>query len=208
MRKNFKLVGIMVLSGVLAVGLGCGIAFAEYSSFSYGGKKYLTGSEEFIKTVNYKVPVDKLSARPIENMEDEDTTEYPDGIESEATTDTESATEAVEMTKKPVLRYLIHSSYEIVEDKNVPKDEIQFELHYVSDDTDVKPEVYDYIEDGDYIVLETYLEYNDFRSFMRGKDIILNDIKNHTISEIEGDSVAVRVKIHPDADFELQSIRY
>lgn len=55
MRKIYKVIGSMLAAGVLVAGIGSGVAFAEYSSFEYGGEAMLEGSEHFTKTVEYKV---------------------------------------------------------------------------------------------------------------------------------------------------------
>ena len=55
MRKIYKVIGGMLMVGVLVTGIGSGVAFAEYSTFEYGGETLLEGSERFTKTVEYKV---------------------------------------------------------------------------------------------------------------------------------------------------------
>lgn len=55
MRKIYKVIGSMLAAGVFLTGIGSGVAFAEYSSFEYGGEAMLEGSEHFTKTVEYKV---------------------------------------------------------------------------------------------------------------------------------------------------------
>ena len=55
MRKIYKVIGGMLMVGVLVTGIGSGVAFAEYSAFEYGGETLLEGSERFTKTVEYKV---------------------------------------------------------------------------------------------------------------------------------------------------------
>ncbi len=55
MRKIYKVIGSMLAVGVFVAGIGSGIAFAEYSSFEYGGEAMLEGSEHFTKTIEYKV---------------------------------------------------------------------------------------------------------------------------------------------------------
>lgn len=56
MRKIHKIIGGMLVAGVLIAGIGSGVAFAEYSNFEYGGEKVLENSKYITKTVNYQVP--------------------------------------------------------------------------------------------------------------------------------------------------------
>lgn len=56
MRKIYKIAGVMLVTGVLMAGIGSGVAFAEYSTFEYGGESTLEGSEYFTKTLEYKIP--------------------------------------------------------------------------------------------------------------------------------------------------------
>lgn len=61
MRRIYKIIAGMLIVGVLVTGIGSGVAFAEYSTFEYGGEAFLEDSEYFIKTVEYKVPEEEDS---------------------------------------------------------------------------------------------------------------------------------------------------
>lgn len=54
--KKHILVGVF-LTGILMIGIGTGIAFGEYSSFSYGGQEIIgTGNRE-VETEEYMIPL-------------------------------------------------------------------------------------------------------------------------------------------------------
>lgn len=53
-----KILAVLFLTGVLVIGLGCGITFAEWSSFQYAGEKLITLGEERETTYVYDVPED------------------------------------------------------------------------------------------------------------------------------------------------------
>ncbi|MDE6433614.1 MAG: hypothetical protein K2L07_05235 [Lachnospiraceae bacterium] len=62
MRRIYKIIGVLLISGVLLTGIGSGVAFAEYSNFEYGEESTLEGSEYFTKTVEYKVAQNKAAS--------------------------------------------------------------------------------------------------------------------------------------------------
>lgn len=62
MHRIYKIVGVLLISGVLLTGIGSGVAFAEYSNFEYGEESTLEGSEYFTKTVEYKVAQNKAAS--------------------------------------------------------------------------------------------------------------------------------------------------
>ena len=70
MRKIYKIVGSMLVIGVLIAGIGSGVAFAEYSAFEYGGETVLEGSERFTKTLKYKVSVNGDTSKETEESEE------------------------------------------------------------------------------------------------------------------------------------------
>ncbi len=196
MRKNLKLVGIMLLSGVLTAGIGCGIAFAEYSSFSYGGKQVLEGSEYYTKTISYTVPIEAAKkAETEENLQEAEDNEVVD-------------TEATEKSsEKPTLRLNVYHGYSLEYDTSIPKDVFRVRVDYLTDDTSLTP-VINEIDAVNHLYLDCGFEYDEFRDFMRAKDTILKDIKNGVISELQPDSVHVTICLHPEAEFNLTPIYY
>lgn len=197
MRKNLKLVGIMLLSGVLIAGIGCGIAFAEYSSFSYGGKQVLEGSEYYTKTISYTVPIE--AAKKAEALQKEE-----DLQEKEDNEDVETSVMEAD-TEKPRLHLSVYHGYTVEYDTSIPKDAFRVKVDYLTDDTSLTPVI---IEAGavNYLYLDCGFEYDEFRDFMRAKDTILKDIKNGVISELQPDSVHVTICLHPEAEFNLTPI--
>ena len=174
MRKIHKIIGGMLVAGVLIAGIGSGVAFAEYSNFEYGGEKVLENSKYITKTVNYQVPKQK---------------------------DTE------EKQKLYIEIMEGHMYSTVVEDTSVPKDTVRFEIQYLTDRKDIKPLVEEMAWDNGnkakkYICLECDYSYNDVRDYMRIKDVLLEDLKAHTLSDYQMDGIkSVKVLINPDADF-------
>lgn len=169
MRKVHRIIIGMLVAGVLILGIGSGVAFAEFSSFQYGEEVVMEGSERFTKTITYKVPVQ------------EDKKEL--GIEP-----------------------FEHWHYEIVEDENISKDEVQFVISYLSDHKNVKPTIseenVEFDEKCAYIVVDSGYDYNELRDVMRLKDYVLNDIQNKRINSYRMDGVEkVEIHVHPEADF-------
>lgn len=52
-NKSKWLIGLF-MTGILITGIGCGVVFAEYSSFEFGEERILEGSEYFTRTIDYK----------------------------------------------------------------------------------------------------------------------------------------------------------
>lgn len=184
MRKIYKVIGGMLIAGTLIAGIGSGVAFAEYSTFEYGGEAVLEGSEYFTKTLKYKVP------------------------ESEAVADEkkESAQEkGIQSEEKQMLNIGVNYHYTIVEDPSVPQDTVRFAISYLTDDKSVEPQVIEDIsEENRWIYLDCDYQYNDFRDMMRVKDPILSDLKNHKISSYQMDNVEqVEISVNPKAYFTI-----
>lgn len=214
MRKIYKIAGIMLVAGVLAAGIGSGVAFAEYSAFEYGGEAFLEGSERFTKTLQYKVSSNKEST--LENEKEEDTTEaaYEEDqsgklVDENGQQKEDEATEAVsenELLPKKELDISIPYRYTIVQDSSVPKNVVQIAVSYLSDNQDVEPEII--VENSDAAKEEIYLEcnfrYEDFRNLMRIKGPILSDLKSHKISDYQMDGVEiVEFRVNPEAEFDM-----
>lgn len=188
MRKIYKIIGGMLIIGTLVAGIGSGVAFAEYSTFEYGGETLLEGSSRFSKTLEYRVPAKNID-----------------------TAQTEEPAEAGNMAseQKQVLNISTdYYLYAVTEDSSIPKNTVRFTVSYLTDETDVKPEV---IENGSeetngerYIYLDCDYEYNDLHDIMRAKDLILSDLKNHKISDYQVDRVEkIEISINPKADFTM-----
>ncbi len=184
MRKIYKIIGGMLITGTLVAGIGSGVAFAEYSTFEYGGETVLEGSRRFSKTLEYKMPAKNTDTAQTEKAED---------IASE---------------QKQVLNIFADHYYTVAEDSSVPENTVRFTVSYLTDETNVEPEV---IENGSeeadgerYIYLDCDYEYNDFRDIMRAKDLILSDLKKHKISDYQMDRVEeIEISINPKADFTM-----
>lgn len=174
MRKMYKIIGGMLVAGVLIAGIGSGVAFAEYSNFEYGGEKVLENSKYITKTVNYQVPK-------------------------------QNDTEQKQKLYIEIMEGHMYST--VVEDTSVPKDTVRFEIQYLTDRKDIKPLVEEMAWDNGnktkkYICLKCDYSYNDVRDFMRIKDVLLEDLKAHTLSDYQMDGVkSVKILINPDADF-------
>lgn len=184
MRKIYKIIGGMLITGTLVAGIGSGVAFAEYSTFEYGGETVLEGSRRFSKTLEYKMPAKNTDTAQTEKAED---------IASE---------------QKQVLNIFADHYYTVAEDSSVPENTVRFTVSYLTDETNVEPEV---IENGSeeadgerYIYLDCDYEYNDFRDIMRAKDLILSDLKKHKISDYQMDRVEeIEISINPKADLTM-----
>lgn len=214
MRRIYKIAGSMLVAGVLIAGIGSGVAFAEYSSFEYGGEAVLTGSERFTRTLEYKVSTDGDVTEKVEQPQE--TTE----VSNEAT-EQEIASPNIEETqedgqskepdtgteeKRMLNIRLDYYPYTVVEDSSVPKDIVYFEISYLTDNQNIKPEII--VENSaateEFIYLDYDFQYNDFRDMMRVKDPILSDLKNHKISNYQLDKIElIKVWVNPDADFDM-----
>lgn len=177
-KKFYKVMLGLLAGGVLLSGIGVGIAFGEYSSFTYGGEKSLKGSKVVTATCEYK----------IEKTEEADNETAKEGEES----DTEKEAINVEL-------FLIHWAvdYEVIQDESVPEDTLQFKAFYLTDSKAPSPRVWE--DDDKTICFSDGYEYNDVREFMRVKDVLLSDIKQHQLSSYEMDGVKkVEVRVNPN----------
>lgn len=191
MRKIYKIIGGMLITGTLVAGIGSGVAFAEYSTFEYGGETVLDGSSHFSKTVEYKLAKKNT-----------------DIAQTEETEEPEAAGDKIAEQKQVLNINMDYYLYTVTEDSSVPKNIVRFTVSYLTDETDVEPKV---IENGSeetngerYIYLDCDYEYNDFRDIMRAKNLILSDLKNHKISDYQVDRVEeIEISINPKADFTI-----
>lgn len=176
MRNVYKIIVGMLVAGVLLAGVGSGVAFAEYSSFEYGGEQVLENSRYITKKLSYKV------SKP--ESEDAEKTELN-----------------IEMAHW-------YYGFSTVEDTAVPKDEVRFEIQYLSDRKDITPKIVErtVVDDDalEFINLNVDYEYNDFRDVMRVKNPLLEDLKAHRICDYQMDGIkSVEIHVNPDADFIL-----
>ena len=218
MRKIYRIAGIMLVAGVLVMGIGSGVAFAEYSAFEYGGEAVLEGSERFTKTVQYKVDKETriVNEKQMEkttevSLEEEQTDKMVDENGQQKEKEASEDTPENELKEKKRLNIRIYSPHTIVYDSSVSKDMVQFTISYLSDNQDVKPEIIveNSEETQESIYLECDFRYNDFRDLMRVKDPILADLKNHRISDYQLDRIEmVEVRINPEAEFDMHINEY
>lgn len=203
MRKIYKIIGSLLIVGVLIAGVGSGVAFAEYSAFEYGGESVLEGSERFTKVLKYKVSADKNASKKKEDGEESTETSFE---EVEQQDEASNALKDEDVKGKKILHVALDHCYTVVEDPSVPKDMVYFEISYLSDNQDVKPEIItQYLMEKEEVVhVDCGFKYNDFRDVMRAKDLILSDLKNHKISDYQLDKIEdIEVQVNPEADFDL-----
>lgn len=206
MRRIYKIIGSMLIIGVLIAGIGSGVAFAEYSAFEYGGEIVLEGSERFTKTLKYKVSVNGDTSKETEELKEISSEETEREAEISNTEKVEEYKQDKETGGNKVLNIILNHFYTVVEDPSVPKDMVYFEISYLSDNQDVKPEIItEYLmETEEFIHVDSGFQYNDFRNLIRAKDLILSDLKNHKISDYRMDHVEmIEVQVNPEADFDL-----
>lgn len=201
MRKIYKVIGGMLLAGVLITGIGSGVAFAEYSSFEYGGEKYPAGIKSYTKTIDYVVDPEGLVTKEstLKKMQ-----EMGRDIEQEEYEVEEDGT-----LKKPI--QFVENSWctnlSVVEDENVSKDTIQFVMKYhVMNEPE--PKVEEEIENcqGESVrVLYMYNAWgnNDLQTAMQVKDMILDDLKSGKISDYKGESCTMELHVNPKAKFKV-----
>lgn len=218
MRKIYKIAGIMLVAGVLVMGIGSGVAFAEYSAFEYGGEAVLEGSERFTKTLQYKVDKEtrivnekQMQKTTEASLEEEQTDKMVDKNGQQKEKEDSEDTPENELKEKKRLNIRIYSPHTIVYDSSVSKDMVQFTISYLSDNQDVKPEII--VENSEETKESIYLDcdfcYNDFRDLMRVKDPILADLKNHRIRDYQLDRIEmVEVRVNPEAEFDMHINEY
>ena len=102
------------------------------------------------------------------------------------------------------------AGYSIEEDKEVPKDTIEFEITYLTDNKNMHPKVSltEEIEEPDVISEWIYLNVDhtsdELQNMMKAKDWILEDIKNHKIGSYRlGGVEEIVIHVNPEAEFEL-----
>lgn len=170
MRKIQKVLLGIFASGVLLAGIGTGIAVVEYSTLNYGGEKTIGEENLVTKTLEYEL--------------------------------SESMQEVI-LTGS----YLHRADYvtEMEVDENLPKQVIQYEVTY--NEKRIHPfihsEEFKEHSSDEYNTVSLRLGYeyigNSFHEFMENKDMILNELKQHTISTYTSNYITkVVIKAHPD----------
>ena len=163
--KNKILLGIF-LTGILLMGVGAGIAFGEYSAFTYGGEVIVGNEKGEVQTEEYIISMGDKKTRIVnyasKNMDVVEDKQLKDGQVR------------VEVISNPdyVRPYLYHDDY---------------------NNTDYSPEYISGYE-GE-IQIHYGRTKGDFEFFMECKDEFLNDLKNSVIKSYYLDAVkSVTVK--------------
>ncbi len=163
--KNKILLGIF-LTGVLLTGIGVGIAFGEYSDFTYGGEVLIGNEREEVETKDYIISLGKKKTR-VSNF-----------------THTETDFVVDKKLKDGQVRVEVITNPDYVKS-----------YHYYEDykNADYAPEyVADY--EGE-IQIHLGNIKNEFELFMEYKDDFLQNLKNSTIKSYRIDAVkSVTVK--------------
>lgn len=179
MRKIQKILIGVFAAGVLLTGIGTGVAFVEYSTLTYGGQKIIGEEHLATKTLTYKLEDFKEEVILLEGLD-------------------------------------YHASHvtELMEDATVPKNEIQFQVTY--NEKRVRPYLWSNEsesfesteEDPMRIGLGIEYERNEFAEFMEVRDIVLNELKQNTISSYEIIYVTdVLVKAHPETMAVIREVK-
>ena len=164
-----KLLG-MFAGGVLLTGIGTGIALVEYSTLSYGGHKII--GEDKLVTDTFIYELEDIGNEVV----------LLEGFDYNASHLTE-----------------------VIEDSSIPSDEIQYEVTYNANR--VRPYIWSNGESDSVSRHEESLRVglgmdyfrNDFADFMESKDLILSELKNHTVSTYESTYVTnVVIKLNPE----------
>ena len=187
MRKIIKICFLLAISGSLLVGIGSGVAFAEYSSIEYGGKKEIVETKNIHKSVMVEVDSDMLCP-PIENS-----------------------------SQKPILfidDWENNNNFDIETDKNVPKDSVKITVDYQTSSDSISIFLskgsFDCLGKVYQNSLNVYADYNssvtDIGSFVKTSRQILNDLKHRKLYDYADNSGVKKVVlyINPDADFTIE----
>lgn len=173
---NRRFLGLMFLAGVLICGFGCGIAFAQFSSFEYAGEKIIGSGQTEQRTITK--PLAEKGDIYLNGMWHINNFEV---VEDESVAVDEIA---FDITYDPAFidpQVGVDSSYDYMD--------------YSDDYADRA----DYYDDNYYENFYIY-GYNgeDIKYFFEAKDAILNDLKNKRIGSYEVQEIsAVTVRINP-----------
>lgn len=172
MRKLQSYMIALFCTGVFAAGLGTGITFSEFSSFTYMGDADAG-------------PVDMKTERLDYDM---GRSHHSDEI---------SDPESPEDTCLDIIRTdrLPESEEDIVADDSVPRGIIRFQVTYNA--AAVRPYV-EYSE-GSYVGIGSYDISDDFERFMRNKDLFLKDLKARQLHSYKSAGITqIKVLVHPE----------
>lgn len=170
MRKLHQVFLGLFVGGVLLTGIGTGIAFVEYSTLNYGGHKLIGEEDLVIDTFTYQWEEENMDLVLLDDFD-----------------------------------YHASRVTELVEDTQIPKNEIQYEVTY--NENRVRPYIWASKaeestmsqEEPVHIGLEMDYLRNELADFMESKDLILSELKKHTISSYEIPYVTkVLVKVNPE----------
>ena len=190
---NRKALGIAFLSGVLLCGLGCGVAFAQYSKMEYAGERII-GGENIVK----------------ETLEAELESEGKILIPSYYTTSYSRYGTTLE-TDENIPKNKIIFDIEYNPERFAPAVErhTQYEdiLLYGTEIVNEYGEVIDYREeyktDPEKVIGEVYelgrpKYYDDVKDFFEVKDMVLSDIKNGKLGNYRVEYIeSITVRVNP-----------
>lgn len=178
MRKIQKTLLGLFAGGVLLTGIGTGVALVEYSTLKYGGHKNI--GEETLVTHTFTYELEETQQQLV----------LLEGFDYNASRVTE-----------------------FIEDSEVPENEIQYVVTY--NENRVLPYIWSSEtseavsgkEEPIRIGLGMEYVYNGFAEFMERKDLILNELKNHTVSTYETTYVTkVVIKVNPETMESIEKV--
>ncbi|MCR5837939.1 MAG: hypothetical protein K6G88_15695 [Lachnospiraceae bacterium] len=186
MRNIYKVTCAMMVIGALTVGIGCGVAFAEFSSFEYIGNKSLDSIRKVDKEIVYNVEKEDLV------QEDDKEILWIDFADT--------SSEGYKC--------------EIVEDESVQKNSLKIVGEYYAYTDTVYQWVHNtkYVFDDKSKIpcLQLGYQYNntDMDAWFEMKDELLKDFKNRKIADYKEDKriEKITIFINPKSDFELRQI--
>ncbi len=170
MRNVQKTLFGLFAGGVLLTGIGTGIALVEYSTLNYGGHKII--GDDYLVTNTFTYEIDE---------------NYSESVILEG------------------FDYNVSRVTEFIENSDIPKNEIQYEVTYNTNK--VRPYIWsnestDVVQNkNESLRIGLGMEYfrNEFADFMESKDLILSELKNHTISSYEMTYVTkVVINVNPE----------
>ena len=183
MNKKFLIGLSSFIVGIFMMGIGCGVAFAEYSSFDYGGVRYPEGSKE-------------------RKLEKTFTIEDGKSYQANMSFATNSCTIVEDASvKKDEIKCRV--KYRSEHEKDV--DDIVMATEMVEGEYDdiTSEETLPMLT---FYMLYDYNHHSDFEMVMKVKDLFLQDIKDHKLYEYRyyDEIESVELLVNPDADFEIE----
>lgn len=181
MNKKFLIGLSSFIVGIFMIGIGCGVAFAEYSTFDYGGVRYPEGSKE-------------------RKLEKTFTIEDGKSYQADVSFATNSYTIVEDASvKKDEIKCRV--KYRSEHEKDM--DDIVMTTENEHDD-DITPE--ESLPMLTFYMLYDYNNHSDFEIIMKAKDLFLQDIKDHKLYEYHfyDEIESVELLVNPDANFEIE----